>query len=92
MTAVTTKKGKKYALVEQEAYKALKNANRRTELTESPEFAKVKSLDEKIEDVLSNKNLPDAKKAQLYAEALGSFMEVKSRAPETTARSNQDRA
>ncbi len=52
-------------------------------LIQSPEFAKIKSLDDKIQDILSNKNIPESDKAQLYSIAASEYINLRNKAPET---------
>ena len=59
--------------------------NQQTEQTESPEFAKIKRLDEKIGDILKNRTLPEAEKAKLYSMAASEYLDLRRRAPETAA-------
>ena len=74
--------GHKYAVISEELYKNMRRANQRSELTESPEFHKVRRLDEEIAGILENKYLPDSMKAQMYSEAVAAFGEFRQRAPE----------
>lgn len=76
-------KGHKYALISEELYKNLRKANQKTDLTESPEFLKMRNLDEEISQILENKYLPDSMKAQMYSQAVAAFGEFRQRAPET---------
>ena len=77
--------GKKYTLLTEELYKNLKRSNASAEQLQSPEFAKVKNLDEKIENILSSTNLPDSMKARMYSEAAAEYFDLRQRAPETGA-------
>ena len=77
--------GKKYTLLTEELYKNLKRSNASAEQLQSPEFAKVKNLDEKIESILSSTNLPDSMKARMYSEAAAEYFDLRQRAPETGA-------
>ena len=77
--------GKKYTLLTEELYKNLKRSNASAEQLQSPEFAKVKNLDEKIESILSSTNLPDSMKARMYSEAAAEYFNLRQRAPETGA-------
>lgn len=45
---ISDNKGRKYALLSEEMYKALKHANQAVTETESPEFTKVRKLDDRI--------------------------------------------
>ena len=74
--------GHKYAVISEELYKNMRRANQKSELTESPEFHKVRKLDEQIAEILENKYLPDSMKAQMYSEAVAAFGEFRQRAPE----------
>lgn len=77
--------GQKYMLLAEELYKNLKRSNATSEQLQSAEFAKVKNLDEKIEGILANPNLPDSMKARMYSEAAAEYFDLRQRTPETAA-------
>jgi len=66
--------GTKMALVNQELLQYLKNVRKESKLTQSPVFKKVKSLDDEIVDILDAKNIPERKKARLYAYKATEFL------------------
>ena len=82
--------GQKYALLAEELYKNLKRSNATAAQLQSPEFSKVKNLDEKIESILSNPNLPDSMKARMYSEAAAEYFDLRQRAPETSTTTMRD--
>lgn len=75
-------RGKKYALLTEELYKNLRNANRRAEQTQSAEFSQILALDDKIKDILASQ-VPDTMKARMYAEAANDYFQLREKAPET---------
>jgi hypothetical protein len=74
--------GRKYAVIPEEIYEALQNQNKTQEQTESPEFAKVKELDNEIHSVLASKTLPQDQRANLYSNLASQFMDARERAAE----------
>ena len=76
--------GKKYAVISEELYKYLRSANQRAEQTESPEFQKVKTLDDKIQEILTDKTISDERKAKLYSMIAGKYLSYRRKAPEIT--------
>ena len=81
----TESHGHKYALLAEELYKNLKRSNATAAQLQSPEFNKVRNLDEKIESILSNPNLPDSMKARMYSEAAAEYFDLRQRAPEISS-------
>lgn len=79
-------KGRKYALLTEEMYRTLKNLNQRSEQTESPEFVKVKQLDDQIKKILDDTSIGVNEKARLYSQIAAKYISFRSRAPETAQR------
>ena len=82
MGELVENRGRKYALLTEELYKNLRNANRRTEQTQSAEFSQILALDDKIKDILTS-HVPDTMKARMYAEAASDYFNLREKAPET---------
>ena len=82
-------KGRKYALLTEDMYNNLKDINQRARLMESSELRKTQSLDEKIQNVLQNKTMPEDKKALLYSNLISSYLNYRNRAPETMLQPHQ---
>ncbi len=80
---LSTPKGKKFAMISEEMYKTLTNINQNIEQTQSAEFVKIKKLDDKIQEILSNKNMPESDKARLYSMAASEYINLRAKAPET---------
>ena len=74
--------GRKFALLTEQMYKSLKDAQKTRELTESGEFQAVKSLDEQLAQVLSNPTLTPSRKVQEYSLILKQFQDSREKAPE----------
>lgn len=77
---------KKFALLSEEAYKALRNTNQATKQIQSAEFRHIKTLDEEIRRILQNKSLDDGRKIRLYATILNKYLTARSKAPEIVGR------
>jgi hypothetical protein len=74
--------GRKYAVIPEEIYEALKNQHKTQEQTESPEFAKAKELDNEIDNVLAAKSIPQDQRVNLYSNLASQFMDARERAAE----------
>ena len=74
--------GRKFALLTEQMYNSLKDAQKTKELTESSEFQKVKSLDDQLAEILANKQLSPDRKAQEYALILKQFQNTREKASE----------
>lgn len=81
-TPIKSRAGHKYVLVEESTYKALKDKLQSSELKQSPEFTRLKTMDSKIQEILEDKSIPNDIKAKLYAAALAEFLDLRERAPE----------
>ena len=79
---ITDLSQRKFALLTDQMYKALKDGERAKQLTESTEFQTARTLDGEIEKLLANKSLPAVVKAQKYAQLVKQFQAFRSRAPE----------
>lgn len=75
-------KGNKYALINEELYKMLRNVNKNADQIESSEFKKIKNLDDKIYALLKNKSIPTSKKAKMYALIASEYLDLRERARE----------
>ena len=82
MAAVIEAGPKKFALLNEELYKNLRRSNQMSEQLQSPQMAKVLSLDEQINQILANNTLPDFVKAKMYSEALSEYFATREKAPE----------
>ena len=77
---------RKFALISEKMLDELKNARQRSEQIESIEFSKVKELDNKIHDILQNKNLPLGEKLRMYSMVVADYLDSRRRAPEIATR------
>lgn len=80
---LTDLKGRRFTLLTEELYKSLKDREKTVNLTDSPEFSRIKSLEDELNNVLKNQTLDPERKAQMYALLLRKFQSLKSKAPET---------
>ena len=78
-------RSKKYALLADELYQNLRSSNQRMEQLQSPEFSKVLNLDQKVQQILENKHLPDFMKARMYSELASEYLDAREKAPEINA-------
>lgn len=78
----TSSGGRKYALISDELLKQLKRTNKVSEQLDTPQLTKTLKLDEKIEQVLSDRSLPDYTKASIYANILNEFFDSRKQTPE----------
>ena len=76
--------GRKFALLTEQMYNSLKDAQKTRDLTESGEFHKVKSLDDQLAEILADKQMSPTRKAQEYALILKQFQSTREKAPEIT--------
>lgn len=85
MTSTVThpRTGQKLVVMSNDYYRTIMDKER---YTQSPEYANLKRLDDKIAAILKDKRLPTSKKAILYRRAAADFVDVYERAPETYKR------
>ena len=81
--------GRKYAVISEQLYKSLRDINQRTEQTQSPEFKRVKDLDEEIHEILADKSLSIEKKAKIYSQIAGKYLAYREKAPEISRKQEQ---
>ena len=82
---------RKFILLTDEMYKALKDDERAKQLTESSEYQATKTLDSTMEKLLANKTITPDRKSQMYSMILKNFQNFRSRAPELNKEIHKDK-
>ena len=80
MTKIEARNGKKYVLLSEQLYKALKNYNENVDQFEKPVLKKVKTLNQDISDLLYDESINDETKAQKMGQLSKEFLEMREKA------------